>query len=138
MWEMNCILMNKKSVFPCYIHSQCLQRYFVGGHDIQYDEDLQIFYHNPLRSTWIYSFSSSQWRKGPDLPETGCAKGTLFLDKGNLVYSGGARLRVNRPGESNQIYEYLPNATVYVLDTESAEGQWEVIKSIHIFVPHIS
>ena len=106
----------------------------MGGHDIQYDEDLQIFYHNPLRSTWIYSFSSSQWRKGPDLPETGCAKGTLFLDKGKLVYSGGARLRVNRPGESNQIYEYLPNATVYVLDTESAEGQWEVIKSIQIFI----
>ena len=57
--------------------------YVVGGSVIKYDEDLQIFYQSPTKSTWVFSFANREWRRGPDLPCSGCTKGTLFLSQGS-------------------------------------------------------
>lgn len=92
----------------------------VGGFRIQYDEELKLFYQQPRAETWVYSFAEERWRAGPPLPTEGkdgggYTRGTAYVHGGRLFFSGGARLKVNSAGESNQIYEYVPNTKVFML-----------------------
>ena len=46
----------------------------------------------------------------------GYTKGSAYIYKGRLFFSGGACLKKNSASESNQIYQFVPNTRVLLLD----------------------
>ena len=72
----------------------------------------------------------------PQGSKNGYTRGTPFLLERKIYFSGGACLKINSPSESNQIYQYVPNTKVFVLDLESEK--WDTLIDLGAFAGKVN